>query len=271
MLVNSNLRTVFLKNNPNILLKKRETSPENCDLPLYAEGGWADSCSESGWSYTVNTGGTSAQKSCTDSGFQEPEQKNKGREAVKINMMELQVSMRNAFNQRPTRGLSSICWCMKSRMDRKTSSASCCTFTAKHHPHCSDFWGNFMNVTPSFCLCFLTSNTVFVQTVEEVLMGSRLKEVAPHGSENFLQLQGDVTTVWPHPVSVPPCTIHKPSLLFEDKQPHVTPSAFSLFDTWWWRYYHLINQDSSYLSSRSASSQVAERVCSRVFTQQDRQ
>lgn len=61
-------------------------------------------------------------------------------------------AVRKTFNQRPTRGLSSICCCMKFRMDRNTSSASCCILTAKHHPHCSDVWDTLMNTKHSYCL-----------------------------------------------------------------------------------------------------------------------
>lgn len=53
-------------------------------------------------------------------------------------------------------------------------------------------------------LCLLTSNQVSVQTVEEVLMLNRLREVAPHGCEDFFQLQGDVTTIRPHTGCLPP-------------------------------------------------------------------
>lgn len=60
----------------------------------------------------------------------------------------------------------------------------------------------------------LTSDGVSVQTVEEVSMWGGLRDVAPHGHENLLQLQGNITTVRSHPSCGPPCESHKHSLTF---------------------------------------------------------
>lgn len=44
----------------------------------------------------------------------------------------------------------------------------------------------------------LTSKVVSVQAVKEVVMGSRLRDAAPHGGEDSLQLQRDVMIVLLH-------------------------------------------------------------------------
>lgn len=60
----------------------------------------------------------------------------------------------------------------------------------------------------------LTMDGVSVQTVEEVSMWIGLRGVTPHGRENFLQLQGNITTVCSQPSCGPPCESHKHSLTF---------------------------------------------------------
>lgn len=107
------------------------------------------------------------------------------------------------FNgRRPTKDLSSICCSMKLRTERKTSSASCCTLTAKQRQQqnmAGATAGQNVKVVVS-----LTSNTIPIQTVKEVVMVSRLRVVAAHGGEDPLQLQGDIAVIVPHAACIPP-------------------------------------------------------------------
>lgn len=57
----------------------------------------------------------------------------------------------------------------------------------------------------------LTSNTVPVQTVKEVLMVSRPRVVATHGGKDPLQLQGDIMVIVPRAACIPPDPIQKHS------------------------------------------------------------
>lgn len=110
----------------------------------------------------------------------------------------------NASDQSPTRDLSSICCCMKFRMARNTSSASCCVLTAKTTVSSSGVVRSIIQMWNG-SVFLLTPEAVSVQTAEEVVMGRRLSEVALHWPQKFFQLQGDVTTcVRPRASSFPP-------------------------------------------------------------------
>lgn len=121
-------------------------------------------------------------------------------------------AVQNKCDQNPTRCLSSIWSSVELRMERNTSSASCCTLTAKQRDFAVVFfcvrqiWDENVLRFPLFPL---TANPVSVQTMEEVVVRCRLRDVTPHGGKTLLQVEGDVTIIPPHASSFPPLIIHK--------------------------------------------------------------
>lgn len=154
----------------------------------------------------------------------------------------------------------------------------------------------------------LTWNAVSVQTVEKAFMWSKLREVAPHGHENFPQLQGNIAIIGSPTSCFPPCEIQKLAFVFlsstwetqmgfqmdtttffkflrgflrshSHTDQHVGTKNFTYmfiksmtiwFFYFYFYYFMIISGSLAYLSSMSVSSQVAEKVCSKEFTQQDR-
>lgn len=118
------------------LSKQIKDGPESCDPPLYEEAGWAGSWSDPGLRSSLNTAAASPQKSCTDSGFRES---NRGNRWEQLNVTRWKRNNKLSV-ARPTNDLSSICCCIKFKMARNTSSASCCVLTTKQCSHCHKLW-----------------------------------------------------------------------------------------------------------------------------------